>query len=142
MSDFDAVQGAWRVLRVEQDGQLAADARLVRLVIFDDARIAFRYFFPPKGYGDSVSEFKLDDSLCPKLIETVSLEDQKTNLGIYELEGDSLKLCWNRADPREPPTEFTAGKGSSRRLFDLQRMGRAEYLAVMREWTPLENKGN
>ncbi len=117
------MQGAWEVVQLEQDGEPAGDASLLKMVIIKDERFAFRYYFPrTKEYGDLVYRFQLDGSIAPKRIETRSSEDGSVQVGIYELEGDTLKVCWNRADIRNPPADFTCLKGSNRRLLVLKRV--------------------
>ena len=123
MTDFQRMQGAWEVEKVEQDGERAADASLLKMVIIKDDQLAFRYYLPrSKEYGDLVDRFKLDGSKTPKRIETKSSEDGSLHVGIYELEADTLKLCWSRTDLSNPPTDFTCLKGSDRRLFVLKRV--------------------
>ena len=39
----------------------------------------------------------------------------KTALGIYELEGDTLKLCYSQPG-KDRPKEFTAAKGSGQAM--------------------------
>jgi uncharacterized protein (TIGR03067 family) len=116
------MQGAWDVQSVEQDGERAADASLIKMVIIKDDQFAVRYWLPrSKEYGDLVDRFRLDESKSPKRIETTSKEDGSVHAGIYELDGDTLKCCWNRGDRSNPPTDFTCLKGSNRRLFVLKR---------------------
>jgi uncharacterized protein (TIGR03067 family) len=124
-SDFKKMQGAWEVEKLEQDGELAADASLLKKVIIKDDRFAFRYYLPrSKEYGDLVERFKLDASKTPKRIETTSSEDGSVLVGIYEFEGDTLRICWNRNDRSNPPPDFTCLKGSDRRLLVLKRVPR------------------
>jgi hypothetical protein len=42
-------------------------------------------------------------------------------VGIYNLDGDTLTICWNRTDQSNPPTDFTCHKGSDRRLTRIIR---------------------
>jgi uncharacterized protein (TIGR03067 family) len=122
MTDFQRMQGAWKVEKLEQDGERAADASLLKMIIIKGDRFTFRYYLPrSKKYGDLVDRFTLDSSQTPRRIETKSSEDGSLLVGIYELEADTLKVCWNRADPRKPPADFTCSKGSNRRLLVLKR---------------------
>jgi uncharacterized protein (TIGR03067 family) len=117
------MQGTWEVQRLEQDGELAADAELLKFVIIRDDRFAFRYFFPrSKEYGDLVSRFKLDASQNPKEIDLTSDEDSSLHPGIYKLDGAMLTFCWSRKDPNNRPTDFTCPKGSERRFLVLRRV--------------------
>jgi uncharacterized protein (TIGR03067 family) len=122
MPDFQQMQGAWEVQEVVQDGERAADASMVKMVIIKDDQFAFRYWFPlSKEFGDLVHRFKIDGSTNPKRIEMTSKEDGSVHVGIYELDGDTLKVSFSRSDLRNPPSDFTCLKGSDRRLFVLKR---------------------
>ncbi len=65
-------------------------------------------------YGDHRSgknPYKVDSTKSPKQIEYTALGDKGPTLGIYELNGADLKLCW--ADPGRPrPTAFESPPGS------------------------------
>lgn len=120
MTDSQEMQGAWEVQKLEQDGEPAPDASLLKMVIIKDDRFAFRYFLPrSKQDGDLVHRFKLDASKNPKRIELTSSEGGSVPVGIYDLDGDTLRFCWSRTDATNPPTDFTSKKGS--RLLVLKR---------------------
>jgi uncharacterized protein (TIGR03067 family) len=124
MTDYDCIQGMWQVQRLEQDGKPAADAPLLKLVLFKDDKICFRYFFPRRDgfeYGDTVFVFRLDASKRPKVIQTTYLEDGTVHFGIYYLEGETLQLCWNRDSTGDLPTAFATDTDSNRRLMVLER---------------------
>jgi uncharacterized protein (TIGR03067 family) len=53
--------------------------------------------------------FKLDPAAKPRAIDII-LTNREDALGIYEVEGDTLKMCLVEATGNERPTEF-AGKG-------------------------------
>jgi uncharacterized protein (TIGR03067 family) len=42
-------------------------------------------------------------------------------LGIYELKGDTLRICFAMPDRPVRPTDFSAGKGSVRALSEFKR---------------------
>jgi len=69
--------------------------------------------------------FKIDPSKKPKHINmTVKKGDKfvdKTSLGIYELTGDTLKVCYSVA-PNPRPTDFTSGPKSGRALVVYKRV--------------------
>jgi uncharacterized protein (TIGR03067 family) len=125
MTDFNSMQGAWDVQKLEQDGEPAADAPLLKMVIIQEDKFAFRYFLPrSKKNGDLVDRFGLDASQNPKQIQLISPEDGSVHRGIYELGTDTLKICWSRAAQSNPPTDFSTSKGSGRRLVVLKRAQR------------------
>jgi uncharacterized protein (TIGR03067 family) len=70
------------------------------------------------AFGDSaqVATYRLANSATPKTIDIVS--DGGTTLGIYELRGDRLVLCYGLpGDPR--PTEFASKPGTRLQLVTL-----------------------
>jgi uncharacterized protein (TIGR03067 family) len=64
------------------------------------------------------AKFSIYPGKKPKVIDYTMTEGPtkgKTHLGIYELEGDTVKFCF-AAPGQVRPTDFTAKKGSQRTL--------------------------
>ena len=64
------------------------------------------------------AKFTIDPSKKPKTIDYAMTEGPtkgQTHLGIYELDGDTVKFCF-AAPGKERPTDFTAKAGSTRTL--------------------------
>jgi len=109
--DKKALQGTWQVTSFEKDGQAVPEEKVkdMKVVIKDDM------FSLSDGKKTETVAFKLDPTKKPKEMDgTPDNQKDKTALFIYEIDGDTLKLCWNKAgggaNPR--PKEFT-GKGTS-----------------------------
>jgi uncharacterized protein (TIGR03067 family) len=72
-------------------------------------------------FGDLVffkAKFSIDPTKKPKAIDYTMTEGPtkgKTHLGIYELDGDTVKFCF-AAPGQDRPTEFTAKEGSQNTL--------------------------
>ena len=64
------------------------------------------------------ARFTIDPTKKPKAIDYKMTEGPtkgKTHLGIYELDGDTVKFCFAAPD-KDRPTDFTAKEGSQRTL--------------------------
>jgi uncharacterized protein (TIGR03067 family) len=64
------------------------------------------------------AKFTIDPTKKPKTIDyamTAGPTAGKTHLGIYELDGDTVKFCF-AAPGKERPTDFTAKEGSERTM--------------------------
>ena len=118
--DLERLQRTWRLLSAMEDGKSLAEDKVKQttIVIKDDT---FRF---PQLAEDATSKagtFKLDATKKPKQMDTVSTE-KEVMLGIYELEGDSYKVCFAPVGkPR--PSEFTSKSGSGNILQVWERQG-------------------
>jgi uncharacterized protein (TIGR03067 family) len=109
--DMEKMQGEWTMVSGSRDGQPIPDefVQSLRRTISGDK-------FSVKREGESLSAgtFKLDASKTPKTIDLTLTEGQasgQTIQGIYELQGDTLKICYSA--PGQPrPKEFSAAEGS------------------------------
>jgi uncharacterized protein (TIGR03067 family) len=118
--DLDKFQGTWTVVSVENSGQeMPADAvKELRLVIKGNERMM--------KMGDEVrarSTFKLDPSKSPKEIDlTLQEGDMKgmTFKGIYEIDGDTQKVCLN-IEGGDRPKDFSSKEGSGHLLQVFKR---------------------
>ena len=64
------------------------------------------------------AKFSIDPTKKPKAVDYTMTEGPtkgKIHLGIYELDGDTVKFCF-AAPGKDRPTEFTAKEGSQRTL--------------------------
>lgn len=69
------------------------------------------------------AKFTIDPTKKPKTIDYAMTDGPtkgKTHLGIYELDGDTVKFCF-AAPGNERPTDFTAKEGSGRTLSAWKR---------------------
>ena len=64
---------------------------------------------------------KLDAAKKPKSVEITPEGEKEAVLAIYELEGDTLKVCWGPLEKKEAPTQFSAKPGSRQSVVTLKR---------------------
>jgi uncharacterized protein (TIGR03067 family) len=111
--DLEAMKGTWTVVSAERDGKKIADAQLQGVTVtFDaDGKVS------AQRQGQTLFEgtVTIDPTKKPKTVDTTQTSEGdnkgKTALGIYELEGDTMKIC--SADfGKERPTEFSSKPGS------------------------------
>jgi uncharacterized protein (TIGR03067 family) len=104
--DFAKLQGSWMLATLEMDGREMTPAGGIEI---DGDR--FRALGMGADYGGTV---ELDEAAKPKRIDVIFTEGPEAgnrNRGIYELRGDTLRLCLNRMG-KARPRAFTAKPGS------------------------------
>jgi uncharacterized protein (TIGR03067 family) len=110
--DEEAIIGTWKVEKIETGGPRNPSAEEIA-----DMRITFKKDgkgvitgIPQQSKPTSEFEYKINASAKLKTIDFTGADAKL--VGIYELDGDSLKLCAARGDRATRPTEFKAdGKG-------------------------------
>jgi uncharacterized protein (TIGR03067 family) len=119
--DKEKLQGTWKAVTVEGGGKLQDQAEEHRLIFSGDE------FSIKKGEETMIKgKFKIDTSKKPKEIDMDFIEAKrdnlkgKTTLGIYELDGDTLKWCWNKPGG-ERPKEFSSQATDAHLLVTLKR---------------------
>ncbi len=120
-SDHEQIQGTWTVVSGEKGGKRgdAGDGK-VKVIIGKDK-------ITVEKDGNQVEEeatYELGPTKKPKWIDlTVKREGKEgTMRGIYELDGDSLKICLNERPDDERSTEFVSKAGTPNdRLLILKR---------------------
>lgn len=107
--ELDRLQGTWQVTALEEGGEKATDsvAGQMRLV-FEGDKFTFLA-------GDTVlmqGTAKADPAAKPKALDLASTAGRlkgQTVTGIYELDGDALKVCLGSPGGARP-AEFKSGK--------------------------------
>ena len=117
--ELDKLNGTWKGVSVVEDGKEMpkAEAEAVRLTVTGE-----KYMLKLRDQ-DIEGTHKLDPTKKPKQIEAVRTkgpEKGQKMVGIYELDGDTFKVCF-AAPGKDRPTEFKSAAGSGHRLLVLKR---------------------
>lgn len=105
-SDYGLIQGAWRIVGKNER------------CVFTGETMSIEYH---DGHTQT-SQYKLNPSKTPKTIDFIHREGGEkghTVVGIYALEGDTLKICWAGSRTVGRPTEFKDIPGAD--LIELKR---------------------
>jgi RNA polymerase sigma factor (sigma-70 family) len=117
-SDLDQIQGIWVMTRMNWEGRdVNVDARWT--MTFTKERCFFD-FGPAGGFLEST--ITLDPTQTPKRID-FRYVTAPNSPGIYELDGDDLRICYDNAS-RERPNALATKPGSTFNLLILRREAR------------------
>jgi uncharacterized protein (TIGR03067 family) len=110
--------GTWDAVSVTVDGKARPEDEVKKSkMIFTGDKITILR----EGRKDDEGTYKIDSTKKPKHIDltpTTGGEAGKTMQGIYELEGDTLKICFGRPDR---PKELASKEGGETVLIVLKR---------------------
>lgn len=114
--DYKDIMGTWQIVSSEWDGSPYEEAIGNR---FTFREIKLDAWIKDLG-GSLVVDYEIDPTQTPKHFDvTVGFEPNRTHLrGIYELDGDTLQLCFREG---ERPTEFKTTQGNFGRYHVFQR---------------------
>jgi uncharacterized protein (TIGR03067 family) len=104
--DKKRLQGTWVVQSVRQDGKAKDDGKGTEVTFAGD-NVTLRL---KKGgeQKEMKATYKIDPTQTPKTIDVVS--GKGTMRAIYELKGDTLRVCHKKIE-EERPTEFSDAGG-------------------------------
>jgi uncharacterized protein (TIGR03067 family) len=109
--EFKKFHGVWTFESVEAGGKKAPADDLKGLTV---AFAGDKYTVKKGDEVIQVGTQKLDPSKSPKIIDVTVTEGLKKGavmLGIYEIDGDTLKVCFDE-EGKKRPTEFKSPVGS------------------------------
>jgi uncharacterized protein (TIGR03067 family) len=117
--DQKQFQGKWTIASATHGGMSTPKEQLDKAAVtFDGDKMIIS-----EGEKKKTAKFKLDTSKTPPQIDITpdeGDEKDKTVRGIYELKGDTLKLCFGRPDA-ERPTAFSSKEGEKTALIEFKR---------------------
>jgi uncharacterized protein (TIGR03067 family) len=141
LDDAIALQGTWGYATLELDGKAIPE----QAIGGSKLEIAGNKFTSTTGDVVYKGTFKLDTAQKPKTIDltfTEGPEKGNTALGIYELNGDTWRICLT-VTAKERPKEFATKSGSGLALETLKRKKagdpadaiKAELAKFVGEWS-------
>ncbi len=115
--DLNGLQGTWNVESLVRGGKFASPATVskMQLVISGD-----KATMKVPAKDDSAGTLKLDPSKKPAAIDFVR-DDKEVLLGIYVLDGDTLRLAIQKPGGKDRPTVFESPEDSEVNVFVLKR---------------------
>src|SRR5262249_34011226 len=119
--ELKKLDGTWKVTGGKENGKALQEdfVKALELIIKDGT-----YSFRANDVELEQGKLKPDLSKKPKQLDieiTAGNDKDKTQVGIYELDGDTFKLCVARPGEKERPKEFDAKEDSNHTLFELKR---------------------
>jgi uncharacterized protein (TIGR03067 family) len=119
-SDLTELLGTWQVTYVEDGGQITTEEEMKNIqIVFTKETMTFHI-----AGKTSTSTYKLDPTTSPKSIDTTEFE--KTKIGIYDLQGDTLRICFAKKS-KERPTKFDSQPNSANSIITvLKRVAKQE----------------
>jgi uncharacterized protein (TIGR03067 family) len=117
--ELERIQGTWVATRIEINGR-PTNLGGSKLICTGDQYVQMA------GDQEVVERgtHKLDPTKKPKHMDiTITGGEQKglTQLGIYELEGDTLKMCVSEAGSKERPKDFSTKPGTGQIFVTFKR---------------------
>lgn len=118
--DSDKLQGTWTFVSMERGGEKVPQGDTGPVITFDGDKFAVKA-------GEQVLQAgtqTLDPTQKPKTVDSKVTEGEgkgTTMLGIYEIDGDNLKACFD-TEGKKRPTEFKTTAGDGHMLVVLKRV--------------------
>ena len=122
--DLKAMEGTWKVEAAEAGGKKIESGDLMEVVVKITGE---RYEVKMRDKVDA-GTLKLDATLKPKTMDATDTEGEdvgKVVKAIYELSGDTLRVCY-ALDGGERPAEMATKEGSPLLLMTYKREKKAE----------------
>jgi uncharacterized protein (TIGR03067 family) len=116
-ADQKALQGIWTVTSAEMRGEKNEEI-VGSTMTFTDDKISLKV----KGKDEAKeAKYKLDPAAKPKHLDIMPSDKEETLQGIYELDGDNLKICMNDKGAEARPEKFEAAADKKFVLLVLKR---------------------
>jgi len=130
IKDEEKLQGTWQITSCqnqgfELDGRLMDQFKAIKWVFKEDRLIKEAGMVDGKPSPEQTLKFKLNPKENPKHIDLIPLngemKGEKAALGVYEVEGDELKICLPQTVHPDRPKVLSSELGTYDILFVLKR---------------------
>jgi len=116
--DLDKLQGSWAVTAMETNGKQVPLGGVKGTVTFKGDLMVV----DGPGFKPTEHRITLDPSREPKSLDaTKTTNNGKNSLGIYQLDGDEIKLCLPIGLRTDRPVDFKSTEGSNLVIMILKR---------------------
>ena len=140
-ADTKVLEGNWKLIRTETKGNLGAGLEYSKPGLFiEDSKIFWTQDGKARG---PKGDLTIDPSTSPKSIDVEITRGSyigKKLLGIYELKGNKLTICWSEPGGEKRPTKFVTktaiGAGATLETYqaeDGEKTAVAEKTTVTRK---------
>lgn len=120
--DHLAIEGTWRAVSIEVNGNAVPAGDLAKITVENGRDGEWTLMVDGQELAEGTST--IDPTVTPKTIDfkvTKGNDAGRETYGIYELTGDTRKICY--AEPgRQRPADFSAPAGSGRTLAVFERV--------------------
>ena len=120
LTDIDRLQGSWQCTAWRFNGRDDPE----RAKVLESSYAGNRLTLWTEGQEYRHGLVTLDPERTPKAMNTWDLDGpapDETNRGIYQIDGDTLKVCIVLDRGADRPAEFTSEPGSNRLLITYRR---------------------
>jgi uncharacterized protein (TIGR03067 family) len=112
------LQGTWKVESAVMGGQnIPLDKLGIEEIVFAGDKMSYQR----QGKAIKTFGYKLDPRAKPKHLDWINLEANKPLPGIYELNGDTLKLCFPLLPGKDAKTPVTIERPTNFETANLPR---------------------
>jgi uncharacterized protein (TIGR03067 family) len=115
-AEINRLKGSWKVSSVVENGEAVPADKIAKFVlVFEGDKLEWKV----NAEKEMTFTFKIRPDAKPKEIDLN--EGQKATSAIYEMDGDTLKLCLPRRGSAERPKELAASKEKATTLITATR---------------------
>ena len=126
--DAEAILGKWEFDKFDAGGAMAPLDEFLKGMVFEfkkDGKLTISAPAKQKQPAEE-GEFKLDDTAKPKELDITVKKQEGTMKGLYELDGDTLKLCIPDEPKKGRPKELKADKDTKVAVITFKRVKEEE----------------